>query len=84
MKDLAEPYDTQRERQAERQDTLRPAVTEFLLSTAVWMAEQSTPGRDEASLGQIAQRLGELGELHLLRSLNAHRERIATCLRMAQ
>ena len=80
--DLAEPYDTQRERQAERQDTLRPAVTEFLLSTAVRMAEVKTPGRDEATLGEIAQRLGELGELHLLRSLNCHRERFQTCLNM--
>ena len=83
MKDLAEPYDTQRERQAERQGTLRPEVAEMLLSTAVRMAESNTPGRDEASLGQIAQRLGELGELDMMRSLNCHRDRFQECLRLA-
>ena len=62
--------------------SLRPDVVEFLLSVAVRMAEATTPGRDEASLGQIAQRLGELGEWDLMRSLNAHRERMTTALRM--
>ena len=62
---------------------LKGTVTEFLLSTAVRMAEQITPGRDEASLGQIAQRLGELGELDMMRSLNCHRDRFQECLRLA-
>ena len=64
--------------------TLKPEVTNFLLSVAVKMAEQETPERKERSLGQIAQKLGELGEWELMRSLNCHRERFAECLRMAE
>ena len=51
---------------------------------AVRMAEVKTPGRDEATLGEIAQRLGELGEWGMMRSLNAFRERIQTALRMGE
>src|SRR3990167_4743482 len=58
-------------------------VQEMLLKVAVRMAEVKTPGRDESTLGEIAQRLGELGELDFMRSLNAHRERMITCLRMS-
>jgi len=57
-------------------------VRENLLMVAMAMAEVETSGREEATLGQIAQRLGELGELHLMRSLNAHRERFQTALRL--
>lgn len=63
---------------------LTQEVRDTMLGIAVRMAECETPGRDEASLGQIAQRLGELGELHLLRSLNAHRYRIQTILKMSE
>ena len=64
---------------------VKDVVNDLLLSTAVRMAETTgNPGRNEASLGQIAQRLGELGELHLLRSLNSHRQRMQTCLKMAE
>ena len=59
-------------------------MSEFLVSTAVRMAEAKTPGRDEATLGKIAQRLGELGELRMMRSLNAHRERMQTALNLAK
>ena len=62
---------------------VKEVVNTLLLSTAVRMAECRTPGRDEASLGEIAQRLGELGELDMMRSLNAHRERFQTCLGLA-
>ena len=57
-------------------------VRENLLMVAMAMAEVETSGREEATLSQIAQRLGELGELHLMRSLNVHRERFQTALRM--
>ena len=59
-------------------------VQETLLRVAVKMAEVKTPGRDEATLGEIAQRLGELGEWGMMRSLNAFRERIQTSLRMGE
>ena len=59
-------------------------VQETLLKVAVKMAEVKTPGRDEVTLGEIAQRLGELGELGFMRSLNAHRDRFLTCLRMGE
>ena len=58
-------------------------VQETLLKVAVRMAEVKTPGRDEATLGEIAQRLGELGEWDMMRSLNAHRDRMLTVLRMS-
>jgi len=64
------------------QQMITAEVQETLLKVAVRMAEAKTPGRDESTLGEIAQRLGELGELHLMRSLNAHRERFQTALRM--
>jgi len=57
-------------------------VRENLLMAAMAMAEVETLGREEATLGQIAQRLGELGELRLMQSLNAHRERFQTALRI--
>ena len=59
-------------------------VQETLLKVVVRMAEVKTPGREEATLGEIAQRLGELGELYFMRSLNAHRERLTTALRMGE
>lgn len=62
--------------------SLTPEITESLLMVAVKMAEVRTPGREELTLGEIAQRLGELGEWDMMRSLNAHRERFQTCLNM--
>ena len=65
----------------------RPTVNllnDVLLRTAVKMAEVKHPQRNEATLGEIALRLGELGEVHLLRSLNYHRARFQECLRMAE
>ena len=59
-------------------------VQETLLKVAVKMAEVKNPERQEATLGEIAQRLGELGEWDMMRSLNAHRERLLTALRMAE
>ena len=59
-------------------------VQESLLKVAVRMAEVKNPERQEATLGEIAQRLGELGEWEMMRSLNAHRERFLTCLRMSE
>ena len=58
-------------------------VQDSLLKVAVRMSEVRLPDRDEATLGEIAQRLGELGELHLMRSLNAHRDRLLTGLKMS-
>ena len=58
-------------------------VKENLLTIAVKMAEVKTPGREEATLGEIAQRLGELGEWAMMRSLNSHRDRMLTVLRMS-
>ena len=62
---------------------LTDEVRENLLTIAVKMAEVKNPERQEATLGEIAQRLGELGELHLMRSLNAHRDRLLTGLKMS-
>ena len=59
-------------------------VQETLLKVAVRMAEVKNPERQEATLGEIAQRLGELGEWEMMRSLNAFRERIQTALRMGE
>ena len=59
-------------------------VAENMLSIAVKMAEIRTGERDEATLGEIAQKLGELGEIKLMADLNAHRERMQTALRMAE
>ena len=58
-------------------------VQETLLKVAVRMAEAKTPGRDESTLGEIAQRLGELGEWGMMRSLNSHRDRMLSVLRMS-
>ena len=58
-------------------------VQETLLKVAVHMAEAKTPGREELTLGEIAQRLGELGEWGMMRSLNAHRDRMISVLRMS-
>src|SRR3990167_2121074 len=90
MADLAEPYDAKRDwqqidrpqLQAEKlsNTTLQPATVDFLLTTAVRMALQ--PKREEASLQEIARKLGELGELKLMTDLWAHVERLETCLRM--
>lgn len=63
---------------------LTDEVKENLLTIAVKMAEIRTPRREEATLGEIAQRLGELGEWQMMRSLNAHRERFQTVLRMGE
>ena len=57
-------------------------VQDSLLKVAVRMAEVRNPERQEATLGEIAQRLGELGEWEMMRSLNAHRNRFQTCLNM--
>ena len=59
-------------------------VQETLLKVAVRMAEAKTPGRDESTLGEIAQRLGELGEWDMMRSLNSYRDRLLTVLRMGE
>lgn len=59
-------------------------IQESLLKVAVRMAEVKTPGRDEMTLGEIAQRLGELGELDMMRSLNCHRDRFLTVLGMGE
>jgi len=59
-------------------------VQETLLKVAVRMAEVKNPERQEATLGEIAQRLGELGELYFMRSLNAHRDRFLTVLRLGE
>ena len=64
--------------------SLQPDVIEFLLSVAVKMAEVKNPERQEATLGEIAQWLGELGEWGMMRSLNAYRDRILTVLRMGE
>ena len=63
---------------------ITPEVQETLLRVAVKMAEVRHPERQEATLGEIAQRLGELGEWEMMRSLNAHRCRINTCLNMGE
>ena len=90
MADLAESYDAKRD--WERIDrpqlqarqpsstTLRPATVDFLLTTAVRMALH--PEREEASLQEIARKLGELGEVRLMADLHGHMERLETCLRM--
>ena len=59
-------------------------VQESLLKVAVRMAEAKTPGRDESTLGEIAQRLGEFGEWDMMRSLNCYRDRVLTILRMGE
>lgn len=59
-------------------------IRDTLLATAVRMAEVKTPGRDELTLGEIAMRLGALGEWEMVRSLNAHRDRLLTALRMGE
>ena len=59
-------------------------IRDTLLATAVRISEVRTPGREEATLGEIAQRLGELGEWDLMRSLNATRDRLLTALRMGE
>ena len=62
---------------------LQPAVVETLLTTAVKMSlVDSSPKREEASLSQIARRLGELGEIRLMTDLYSHIERFQTCLGM--
>jgi len=57
-------------------------VAENMLSIAVKMAEIRTGERDEATLGEIAQKLGELGEIKLMADLNAHRQRFQTALNL--
>ena len=47
-------------------------VQESLLKVAVRMAEVKTPGRDESTLGEIAQRLGGLGEWEMMQIGRAH------------
>ena len=92
MADLAEPYDRQRDwQQIDRPQlqaakssstSLRPVTVDFLLTTAVRMALQ--PKREEASLQEIARKLGELGELKLMTDMWVHVERLETCLRMGE
>ena len=57
-------------------------VAENMLSIAVKMAEIRTGERDEATLGEIAQKLGELGEIKLMADLNFHRQRFQTALNL--
>ena len=59
-------------------------IRDTLLATAVRISEVRTSGREEATLGEIAQRLGELGEWGMMRSLNANRDRLLTALRMEE
>ena len=92
MADLAEPYDAKRDWQQIdrpqlqaaplRKTTLKPEVVDMMLTTAVRLALH--PEREEASLQEIARKLGELGELKLMTDMWAHVERLETCLRMGE